>query len=170
MNWYEILHDLRHAVADRLEREETGLPNRVCIVPGGGAAWDECDCGQLALFITRNYASNSFPNQAGFTLEPACTTYDVAEVTVQVVRCVPSQTDDGPPTCDALDEATRLQEVDAYAVRDAARCHLDAVVRTQTTPLTDWFIRDQTRIGPEGGCAGSELHLVIGVIDPCSCD
>jgi hypothetical protein len=172
--WYETAHGILHAIIDALEDAETGVPDRACVVPGSNVAWDQCDCGQLAVVVTRSFPSVTFPQEASAAATASfagnCVPLVVAEITISLVRCVPGPTDAGdPPSCEALSEAARLQEIDAHAVRTAVQCHLVAE-ETEHRRITNFVIRGQQRVGPEGGCAGSELLVTVGKIDACPCE
>lgn len=133
---------------------------RTCLLVPGNIAWDGCECGQLALTIQRIYPSLRFPADA--SEEPTiggCTVQSkVIQVLASITRCVSGITAGVPPqlpTCAALRADALVQQADAYAMDRAVRCCL-AAYKTDLT-IFDYRVGNLTFVGPEGGCAGSEL-------------
>jgi hypothetical protein len=172
LTFYDVAERLRSCAMERLALTVSGPPERSCVVPGQ-IAWDGCDCGQLAVSIVRTFPSANFPTQAGFAgfqFNANCVPLIVADMLVQVVRCVPTpRGKDTTVPCDDLAKAARAMEADAYAVRVGVQCCLNELENDPTSFVSHWVINEQARIGPEGGCAGSELRLTVGVIDRCPC-
>lgn len=140
-----------------------GVPDRVCLVPGE-LAWDECDCGLLAVTVGRVYPSSTFPTDV--SLDPrqvdCAPPYTVADVTVTVLRCAPTVDEAGnPPTCDDLAAAAATWRADAAAVLTGVACCLPDLV--DAGRIEQYRIGDLTPLGPEGGCMGSELRVTIGL-------
>jgi hypothetical protein len=151
---------------------------RQCVV-WGAIAWDQCECGQLVVSIAEQYPSHTFPTPA-----TAPTATNVAQnrcganiwvirYEVSILRCVPVQDDQGnPPECSALDEAAQVAARDAWAVRTGIGCCLADLSRdllpNGSTEIADYLIQDQPSRGPEGGCAGSSLNLLVGIRN-CLC-
>lgn len=135
---------------------------RVCYLVPGNIAWDGCNCGQLALTIQNIFPSVVFPTPAED--DPTTSGCEVTQLAVRalvsITRCVPGPTNTGqPPTCASLLASALEQQGDAYAVRRAVACCLSEMKRTRR--IWDWRIGSSNFVGPEGGCAGSELSFVF---------
>jgi hypothetical protein len=169
---YDLAAALRDCVADTLEASATaGLPERVCVVPGA-IAWDDCQCGQLAVTVTRLYPSNRFPQELsgqGSDVPSRCGAALLGvDLTVQVVRCAPSPTDADPAVaCAALEATAQMVLDDAYWTRVGVVCCLRDL--EDETTITDWLVRAQTPAGPQGGCVGSDLAVTVAVPYDCPC-
>lgn len=175
---YGIAERLRECVHDRLGSTPEGAPPRSCVI-AGSIAWDDCECGQLVVAMRRQYFSSNFPNEA--PAPPAPPGHGrcgppllVAEYVISILRCAPSGGDDpNPPTCEALDAAAQSAAHDAWAVRWGAHCCLKEW-RGSNDPevsITDFLFRGQPFVGPMGMCQGSELTVLVGIINACPpCD
>lgn len=161
-------------VAEALEGQP-GCPCDSCKVPGtiaitscdGGT--DECAGGLLRVTVTRLYPSTTFPTQAN-GLDACEPKTIVADLAVVLMRCMPlGEDEDCGPTCEELAAAARIQHVDMLTIQRAVSCcvpHLPG----RRKPLRTSVLSHVT-VGPIGeGCVGSELHLLVGLGDPCGCD
>jgi hypothetical protein len=137
------------------------------LITTGQIAWDDCCDGQLAVSYTRTSPTDAFPTEA-IALSPpvgeGCSPgYEIGEISVQMIRCAPQALNgQNAPSVKALTDYARQTLIDANQVRrsvTSALCSLKADVPNRL----DYFIRDQLMLGPEGGCAGSELHLYAGL-------
>ena len=133
---------------------------RTCLLVPGNIAWDGCECGQLALSIQRIYPSLRFPADA--SEDPATGGCEVGFKAVQAIasitRCVSGITAGTPPrlpTCAALRADALVMQADAWAMDRAVRCCLAAYKTAHT--IFDYRVGGLAFVGPEGGCAGSEL-------------
>lgn len=164
---YNTTLTLKQCLVDALATTSGGLPERICVPVPGQIADDACDCGQLALTVNRTYGSRGFPIEGGDVPEADCgQPYIVADITVSIKRCAPNPDDNGnPPTCADLAEAARILEEDRYVVRHAVVCCLKTM-RDQDQ-IAEFQVGTQPTVGPEGGCVGSELALLVGFIGPC---
>jgi hypothetical protein len=114
--------------------------------------------------LTRVAPTESFPTEqvtmVGLDCGPA---YELAEITVQLVRCAPqalnSQT---APSPEKLTEHARQNMIDANQIRKSVSQALCALKEDFSSGL-DYFVRSQLMLGPEGGCDGSELYLYAGL-------
>jgi hypothetical protein len=150
------------AVEDALEA--AGNPvQRSCVV-NGAIAWDECDCGLLAVAVGRQYLSNSFPSPLTDTDSSQCgAAWLVADLVLQVIRCAPSpQNGAFSPSCDALDGSAQEVITDAWYVMETVPCLLESM-KEDTREIIDYLVRTLTPQGPQGGCVGSELVFTVGV-------
>lgn len=163
---YEVIAALTECVRAALAGTAAGEPARICTVPGA-LAWDECDCGLLAITVDRIYPSNAFPTEAAPTLAACTAAYEVADLTVTVLRCAPNPVGNAlAPTCVALDAAALTWFLDMDAVRGALGCCL-AGLRDAGT-VEELVLRDTVPAGPQGGCVGSDTRLTVGFIG-CLC-
>jgi hypothetical protein len=158
LKWYTVAETIRAAVHTGL----TVAPQRSGVVPGA-IAWDECDCGMLAVAQNRVFLSDSFPETytapAGVRCDAA---WEVGEYTVQVIRCAPNPEGQAlaPPVA-ALDASAQEVARDTYEV-------LKAVSQTlcqmhDASDIADFLLLPLTSQGPEGGCVGVEVMFLVGL-------
>lgn len=141
-----------------------GQPDRACVVPGA-IAWDQCDCGQLAISSSRWFYSENFPIETGPGTQttPCMMPYLVGEFVIQLIRCMPSpQGRDTFVACSRLSAAARILIEDAYVVLATTRDIL-CVLRSNDT-IVEFTFGEQTSVGPEGGCGGTELRVLVGLL------
>jgi hypothetical protein len=151
---------------DALTQAEGGALNRACVVPGE-VAWDECECGTLAISVQRWSLSDDFPEgtvgASSVRTTPCDLPWLVGEFKIQVLRCAPQPTGTSlAPTCDQLTEAARILVIDAYVTLTetvALLCEL-----TDEGRIIDYVLGDQVTGGPEGSCVGTELTVQVGVM------
>ena len=159
-----VAQELLDCAALALDTTAAGRPPRICLYPGAEPTWDACDCGMLALHVPRNYPSDRFPDQKvapPFKPGAGCSIpFTVVEYVVTVLRCVPGNDNDRPPSCDRLNASMATQLDDRQAVLWGVQCCLES--RTH-------MISDQLAVGEQGGCAGSELHVFVAFSNckPC---
>lgn len=141
-----------------------GQPNRACVVPGA-IAWDQCDCGQLAVSASRWFYSENFPIETGPGTQgtPCMMPYLVGEFIIQLVRCMPSpQGRDLFVPCAQLESASRILIEDAYVVLETTRQIL-CELRSDDV-IIEFAFGEETTVGPEGGCGGVELRALVAVV------
>lgn len=148
-----------------------GVPANMRIVPlypGRQIPWDECQCGQLALAITRVYGSDVFPNVSTGHNQKSCgPQMQVAEVVVQVARCVPGPDTNGEPPAPADLYAAALSiESDRAAVLAALACCLETLYGQRR--LFAWAIGESATVGDLGGCVATETTFYLGLRN-CLC-
>lgn len=154
-------------ISNRLASTTGGVPSRVCIYPGD-VAWDECECGMLALTTRRIFGSQTFPIEGipGVGISNCGLPWMVAELEITMLRCVPSiQQGKRPPSCEQLGNATKIMYEDAFAVWQGTLCCL-AEMKEQNF-LAEYALAAQTFTGPQGLCAGSTMSINMGYIGPC---
>lgn len=180
---YDLAAKIRDCILPFLEGTSQGIPNRVCITTGE-IAWDDCECGQLAISAqTKNEANGPNDPRSGSATpaRPPCGPPLMQfDYLISMTRCAPSGAEDSegnplPPTCAQLDEAARIAIEDAWAVMAGVVCCLNEAVTTRLpngTKLFHYFIvGTQTFVGPQGMCQGSELPVSIIVDNGCyPCD
>lgn len=157
MKFYVVAAALRDAVYTGL----TNQPERYGVVPGA-IAWDACDCGQMAVAISRTYLSDTFPTPETEMIGNCQSAWEVSEYVVQVIRCAPGPDGQGnPPTTDAEDLCAQLVTADAFEAMTAAVRLLCSMKDGDL--VTDFLVVDQMVQGPEGGCVGTELRLLVAL-------
>lgn len=157
LKWYTVASTIEQAVYAEL----TTKPARHSVVPGA-IAWDECDCGLLAVSVARVFLTETFPDELSRRIGNACDApWEVAEVVIQVVRCAPNPDDIDPPTTAEL--AASAQEVlrDAYQMLKAVSVKLCEMNRDRE--ISDFMVRPLTAQGPSGGCVGNELRAYVAL-------
>jgi hypothetical protein len=151
-----------------LANTPAGQPGRVCDVPGQ-LAWDDCQCGLLAVSAPRLFPATRFPLESVDTdlVAPCPPPYEAAELTVTVLRCAPNPDSAGnPPTCDALAAAAVTWARDVQVLRDALGCCLAQMVAAGTVEAG--VVQASAPTGPQGGCVGSETTLAVALPN-CLC-
>jgi hypothetical protein len=144
---------------------------RTTLAPGAEAAWDACDCGQLALVVRRRYPSRSFPGDASDVVVGNCASVLVVfDCALSLVRCVPGADENGdPPKVADLNAAVAVQESDAFVLWQSVTCTLTALRDSSPQRVSDFIVNDVTSLGPQGMCGGVELHFKFGLYVPCEC-
>ena len=161
-----VVTGVGQCVVDALDQTPAGAPSRQCLLlPTQSIPWDNCDCdGQIALAIQNVYGSKRFPTPADATLDwsPCGPPWQVAQVMLSVVRCVPTMNDQGiPPSCpDELAAAVTLEN-DRTAIRHALACCLTDLKDANT--IGAWALNPSVTVGELGGCAGVETTFLIGM-------
>lgn len=160
---YVNVTGLAMCITDRLADTPAGVPARVCIYPGS-IAWDGCDCGLLALTTNRLFASETFPSEGipGVGLSTCGLPYMVAEIEIDMIRCVPGVKDKRAPTCEELATATQTMYEDSFAVWQGVICCLKEMKNQGF--VFDYAVAAQTFVGPQGQCAGSNMTISLGYI------
>lgn len=162
--FYDVASILVSGISDALAGTMEGQPNRACVVPGA-IAWDQCDCGQLAISASRWFYSENFPTETGPGTQstPCMMPYLVGELVIQLVRCMPSpEGRDLFVPCAKLSNSARILIEDAYVVLETTRQTL-CELRSDDI-IVDFTFSEQTTVGPEGGCGGTELRVLVGIL------
>jgi hypothetical protein len=158
LKWYTVAEALRVAV----DAELTVPPARSSVVPGA-IAWDECDCGLLAVSVAQVFLSDRFPDQVGAPAGIRCdAAYEVGEFVIQIIRCAPGA--DGQslaPTTAALDASAQEVLRDAYETLKAASETLCTM--QDARDISSFMLRPLTAQGPSGDCVGNELRVYVAL-------
>lgn len=142
--------------------------NRVCMVPGAETAWDNCTCGQLTIAEERRYPSNAFPAESVDNEENCGEPYVVIALRLTLVRCVSIPDASGnPPTCTALAAEAQQQMKDKTDLRRAVMCCLTNMHDAED--IDSFQLGAQDSVGPAGACAGSDMLILVGLLQPCDC-
>lgn len=161
---YTVATTLVTGISDALDVAGAEPLNRVCVVPGE-IAWDECTCGTLAVTARRFFLSDDFPQgslgQGLIRSSPCDLPWLVAELAIQVIRCVsgPTGTSLSVP-CPQLDTAAQVLLLDQYVTLTTTVSILCAF-KTQDR-IVDYVLGEQTTVGPQGDCVGTELVALVG--------
>ena len=157
LKWYTVAETLRAAV----HAELTTKPDRSGVVPGQ-IAWDECDCGILAVSRAQIYLSETFPNPVAQPFGNCDAPYEVGEFIIQVIRCIPGA--DGQalaPTVAELDASAQEIDRDAYEMLKAVSVKLCEM--NDARDISDFMLRPLTAQGPSGGCVGNEVRAYVAL-------
>lgn len=160
---YDVASILVSGIDNDLAGTIAGRPNRACVVPGA-IAWDQCDCGLLAVSHNRWFLSDNFPLETGpgTKTTPCELGVLVVEMSIQIIRCVPSPTGTSLSVpCSKLNTASQVLVQDAYVTLKAARRILCELKDDGT--ILDYTFNEQTALGPEGGCAGTDLRALVAI-------
>lgn len=171
---WKVAEQIRLCIHDNLPDTSQGVPDRSCVV-WGALAWDDCECGQLAVIIGRRYASGQFPNEGPATSvrgnqirQSACgLPLVVVQMGASLLRCAPTGEEHHPPTCEDLSAAARWAEEDAWTVRNAVWCCLRSL--KDEGLIYDFAFDAQETSGSDGGCMGSLLNFRLGFQNVCNC-
>lgn len=158
MKWYTVASILEKAVYAGLSEK----PSRHGAVPGA-IAWDKCDCGMLAVSLNQIYLSEVFPNPASQKIGACDAPYEVGQFVIQIVRCAPNppSLENPAPTVAALDESAQEVLLDAYELLKSVSeklCQMNA-----DRDIVDFFLSPLTAQGPNGGCVGNELRVLVAL-------
>lgn len=158
LKWYTVASTLEQAVYAEL----TTKPDRNSVVPGA-IAWDECDCGLLAVSVARIFLTETFPDELSRRIGNACDApWEVGEIVIQVVRCAPNPDDPlTAPTTTELDASAQEVLRDAYEMLYAVSVKLCEM--NQAREISDFMLRPLTAQGPGGGCVGNELRAYVSL-------
>lgn len=161
---YTVAATLVTGISDALELAGAEPLHRACVVPGE-IAWDECTCGTLAITARRFFLSDDFPQgslgQGLIRASPCDLPWLVAELAIQVIRCVPTPTGTSLSVpCAQLDAAAQVLLVDQYVTLTTTVSILCAFKTADR--IVDYVLGEQTTTGPEGECVGTELIVLVG--------
>lgn len=136
-------------------------PNRTCTVPGE-LAWDECDCGLLAVRWT-GLTYGTGPTATAPDTDTNCGQPMVnLSFNVALLRCVPGpQSGGASPTCEQLAIAAEVLHRDVFAL-EIAMTNAVVALRDANT-IVDWALNGQVPVGPQGLCAGTSYNLVTSI-------
>lgn len=146
-----------------------GLPTKLRegVVPGS-LAWDECECGLLAVeWVGTNYSDT--PPTPALQRDEGCRPYVVAGLKVTMARCVPgTQVVGRPPTPAQLDAAAQIQFEDSFAMMRGSTIALTGLVTDNT--ILGFDMNGAQPQGPEGGCVAVTQSVDVylsNMFGPC---
>lgn len=163
------LQVLLTSVRGQLLATPTGWPTdaREYVVPGQ-LAWDECQCGLLAIEWLSAPYSSAFPNPSPPT-SSGCKPLLALQVRVTVLRCASSPGTHGEaPSPSALSSAAIVNLDDLEAM---LRGTADAVrFLEDQNDILNYSLSAPVPAGPQGGCVGVTQELWLGFTNkwgPC---
>lgn len=157
LKWYTVASTIEQAVYAQLSEK----PARHGVVPGA-IAWDNCDCGLLAVSLVQVYLSDAFPDPLGRKLGACDATTEVGEFVLQLLRCAPNpESMVIPPSVADLDASAQEVMRDAYEILLGASVKLCQMNRDRD--IRDFILRPLTAQGPSGGCVGNELRFLVAL-------
>lgn len=150
----------------RLKLIELNLPTPcvICVTPGE-TVWDDCgNGGQLIASTVETYYSNTFPSDiaedttANTTCGPGMV---VARISISLMRCMPTVSGNPPrpPSCATMSAVALLLTRDSYALRSGVLCCLNTF--KTAFDIVDFRMGGTSVEGPEGGCVGNELTILV---------
>lgn len=154
----KIIAALTDCLCETIAKDGGGAACWCGFYPGQTPSWDYCGecssrkCGMAYVVLDSMYPSDSLPNPS---LTPQhCGSPLAVTFRVGVLRCVPQMEEDGSlPNEEELLEAGLAIVADAAAIWSVVSCCLDE----------DVFVGQYTSLGPEGGCAGGEWTVTVGL-------
>jgi hypothetical protein len=159
--FYPALQVILASVHTTLSATPTGWPvgAREYIVPGA-LAWDECECGLLAIEWLSAPYSQAFPNPSPPTSD-GCRPYLALQLQVTSLRCAPNPGPHGEaPSAEALSDAaqTNLNDLEAMltGVSSAVKFLDDNYM------ILNYSLSAPQPAGPAGGCVGITQQLYLG--------
>lgn len=135
-----------------------------CIQPGSQVAFDHCcegEGGQAWVMASGGYLTNSFPTPAQAT-DPRCNNGYSQAVRIEVgaIRCVCY---DGC-SCEAKEQNAEMVLGDLRALIQGISC---CFTNDDGDGDTGWWIERWELIGPDGGCGGAKISLLVEQPLPC---
>lgn len=128
----------------------------------GSRFGDECCQGLGYVKVNNIYPSTNFPEQDTEAYD--CVRAWAVELEMGVFRCAPGQVGSLVPCADWTATAQQLMH-DAQAMRKAACC-----LFAQLLPGTGTLPGQWTPLGPQGGCTGGVMTVLVQVaLDSCVC-
>lgn len=159
---YNVAATLLSFAQAALAATPAGVPAnaRVCVVPGQ-LAWDDCECGLIAVeFNGSAFSTNFFASQPGTS--DGCRPYATFTYTITALRCVTGTQNEGrPPTCEQLDAAAQTFYDDGLALlmgtAQALRSMIDANV------ILEYGMNGLVPTGPQGNCVGQTQQVIVAL-------
>lgn len=137
-----------------------------CVYPGASVPWDSC-CekgGQAWVAMLAGYPTRRFPAQDATSGITRCTDGHTLAVRfeVGVLRCACVDNCD----CTKREQNAALVFGDLEAVLAGLSCCF-AEESTSACGDLDWRLLNFNLTGPQGGCVGSRVEIVVNLPAPC---
>jgi hypothetical protein len=168
VRYHDLAKILLDCVCQCLEEKQGACPSRACVASGEEVAIENCcagnDQGQLTVNIARIFPSASFPTPALGIPNNCDVPLEVVTYHVQLARCHPSGQGRTPPTCAQLEAAALRVHDDMLLMRAGIKkCmktngQMFALLGTKPR----WTFGEHVAIGPQGGCVGSLMQILVG--------
>lgn len=155
-------------VRGQLSATTSGWPAeaRSYLVPGQ-LAWDECECGLLAIEWLAIPYSGAFPTPRQL-LADGCRPYLALQARVTALRCAPMPPQNGSaPSPEALQAAAIVNLDDAEAVFAGTNIACRALVDNDV--VLNFAISAVIPAGPQGGCVGVSQEFYLGFPNRWGC-
>lgn len=155
------LQVLLASVRGQLLATPTGWPAdaREYVVPGT-LAWDECQCGLLAVEWLSAPYSRAFPNPSPATSD-GCKPYLALQIQVTVLRCAPNPGTHGEaPSQSALSAAAVINLDDLEALLAGTASAVKSL--EDANLILNYSLSGPVPAGPQGGCVGVTQQVWLG--------
>lgn len=159
------LYDAATLVIERVHTQLSATPSgwpgnaRVYPVPGQ-LAWDECQCGLLAVEMQPAFFTQSFPNPSP-QREDGCRPFLALPLLITVLRCAPviekGETSPKPSSLD-LGASVMYDDVEALLRGTASAAH----ELYEDYAVLAYSLNNVTPVGPQGGCVGITQQIILG--------
>lgn len=165
---FTIAADLADCVCAALKdvaRGEEIWAGECCVRPGTEVAWDSC-CeggGQAWVVLKTGFPTTVFPIPDSTTSETSCARGTISlalNFEIGVLRCVCV---DGC-NCDAMEADAAALFGDLQAVLRGINCCFAAATDDCDS---GWRMNGFEMLGPQGGCGGSKVNIVVNTSYPC---
>ena len=161
---YQCAVALLTYVKAQLAVTSAGWPDtaRNCVVPGQ-LAWDECECGLLAVEWLGNTFTNAPPTPVQETND-GCSAMVGMNFRVTAVRCAPQPANGAvAPTCEALDAAAQVQFIDSLAVTRGVALASKAL--DDANAVLAFSFGGASTTGPQGRCVGVTMDVTFATVN-----
>jgi len=159
---YEVATTLLSFAQTALSATLAGVPAdaRICVVPGQ-LAWDDCECGLIAVEFNGSAFSNNF-----FSPQPeisnGCLSYATFTYTITALRCVTgTQAAGHPPTCAQLDAAAQVFYDDGLALLMGTSRALKSMM--DANMILEYGMNGLVPTGPQGNCVGQTQQVTVAL-------
>ena len=166
---FEIAQLLLDCAYNAVDHTDPWAINRR-LITGGEVAWDNCECGQLAVSFERKFPSMSFPLEEVDHESNCGGPWLVNQFLISLARCWPSTTESAmnpAPTPEAITAAAQQLDRDMTMLRRGIGCCLDEAFNTHA--IAAWEIGAQEVNGPQGACIETTLLVYVGQTMDCGC-
>jgi hypothetical protein len=159
------IDDIAQVLIDYTTAAITGsggdLPDRICVVPGE-LAWDDCECGLLAVRWTGNSYGTTVTSNAPDTDQGCGQPVVNMGFNVVLLRCITGpQVGGAAPTCAQLASSAFVLHRDVFALEEAMAGAVIALRNART--ILDWALAGQAPVGPQGNCVGTSYTLTVAI-------
>lgn len=161
-----VCAELNRVATLNLDFDQPGCPCRAAVI-SGTVAWDACcdgcgsdaEPGQLTVALTDLFLTERFPT-SDRTLDVCQPVKLAAQYTITILRCSPGPDKNGnPPSADLLNKHARITNTDFLTLHHAVTCCL--TTDPQTGKKRRVALSSHRSVGPQGGCVGSELVIIL---------
>lgn len=144
------------------------------ISAGGEVPWDNCcvaedgSNGQLWVRMVDFHPTGPFPAQER-QITPCTPIMMAAQLGVGVLRCVSTVNDQGQfPSAAEMTADGLAMTMDASTILEALKCCVGPMAEDDESPVLKVGINTWLPLGAQGGCAGGEWTIWVG-LGSCRC-